>query len=67
MFDRYLTAFDAVPHLVFAALAAMVVAAIVALLGKRTGRERALHSGWFFACLMASVICGSWVMFLIHG
>ena len=67
MFNRYLTPFAAVPHLIFAALVAMIVSVIVALLGKRTRRERLLHSGWFFVCSIASVIAGSWAMFLIHG
>jgi hypothetical protein len=67
MFDRYLVPFTAIPHLVFAALLALAVSAIVGLLGKRTRRERLLHSAWFFTCSMASVIAGSWLMFLIHG
>ncbi len=62
MFDRYLVPFAAIPHFAFAALLALV-----GLLGKRTRRERLLHAAWFFMCCMASVIAGSWLMFLIHG
>jgi hypothetical protein len=67
MFDRYLTPFGAIPHLLFAAILALIVATVIAFLGKRTMRERLLHSGWFFTCSIATVIAGSWVMFLIHG
>ena len=67
MFDRYLTPFAAIPHLLFAAALALAISAVVGLLGTRPGRERVLHSAWFFACSMASVVAGSWVMFLIHG
>ena len=67
MFDRYLTPFAAIPHLLFAAVLALAVSAVLGLLGKRTRRERILHSVWFFMCSMVSLIAGSWVMFLIHG
>lgn len=67
MFDRYLVATSAIPHLVFTALLGLVVSTAVGFLGKRTRRERILHAGWFFGCAMASVIAGSWVMLLIHG
>jgi hypothetical protein len=67
MFDRYLTPFAAIPHLVFTALLAAIVAGVIAILGRRTMRERLLHSAWVFACSLASVVAGSWVMYLIHG
>ncbi len=67
MFDRYLTPFSPVPHLLFAAILALIVATLIGFLGKRTRRERLLHSAWFFACSIATVIAGSWAMHLIHG
>ena len=67
MFDRYLTPFAAIPHLVFCAVLAIVISAIAALPGKRTRHERTYHAVWFFTCSIASVIAGSWLMFLIHG
>jgi len=67
MFDRYLTPFSAIPHPLFAALLALTVAVLIGFLGRRTRRERLLHSAWFFTCSIATVIAGSWVMHLIHG
>ena len=67
MFDRYLTPFAGIPHLLFAALLALIVAGSVALFDKRTIRERLLHSAWFFTCSMGAVVAGSWVMYFIHG
>ncbi len=67
MFDRYLVSFGAMPHLLFTALLALTISALVGRLGKRTRRERLVHGVWFFACSMAAVIAGSWLMFIVHG
>jgi hypothetical protein len=67
MFDRYLTLLAAIPHLLFAAVLALIFSASVGLFGKRTIRERLLHSAWFFMCSLATLIAGSWAMYLIHG
>jgi len=67
MFDRYLVPFTGIPHFLFTAALALVVAFVVASLGKRTMRERLLHAVWFCGCSVAAVIAGSWIMFLIHG
>ena len=67
MFDRYLTPFSAIPHLLFAAQLALIVATIIGCFGKRTMRDRLLHSAWFFTCSIATVVAGSWLMHLIHG
>ena len=67
MFDRYLTPFTGMPHLLFTALLALIISATVGSLGKRPRRDRLLHSAWFFACSMGSVLAGSWAMFLIHN
>ena len=56
-----------VPHLVLTALMATVIAVVIALLGHRSGRERAYHAGYVFISCMASVVAGSWFMYLIHG
>lgn len=56
-----------IPHPLLTVALAAVMAAIVALPGKRARRERFLHAVWFCACSVAAVIGGSWVMYFIHG
>jgi len=65
--NRIFLLLGAVPHPVLAALLAMAISSIVALLGKRSSRERLYHAGWLFAGCMAGVVAGSWLMYLIHG
>jgi len=48
-------------------LLALAVSAVVATLGRRNLRERLSHSVWLFVSCMASVVAGSWIMYLIHG
>jgi hypothetical protein len=55
------------PHLVFTALMAVVFSGLIALLGRRSRRERLYHAGYLFVCCMATVVAGSWLMFLVHG
>jgi hypothetical protein len=64
--NRVFLVLEAMPHLLLTVLLAMAVAGVVALLGRRTRRERACHSGWLFGCLVATVVGGSWVMYLVH-
>jgi hypothetical protein len=46
---------------------APAISAVVATLGRRTMRERLSHACWLFVSCVASVIAGSWIMYLIHG
>jgi len=55
------------PHLVRTILLALAISAVVATLGRRNMRERASHACWLFASCVATVIAGSWIMYLIHG
>jgi hypothetical protein len=65
--NRIFLLLGAVPHPVLAALLAMAVSMIAAPLGKRSRGERVYHAGYLFACCTASVLAGSWIMYLIHG
>ena len=65
--NRVFLLLSAVPHPVLTALAAMTIAGVAALLGKRSRRERAYHAGYLFAGCIAGVVAGSWLMYLIHG
>jgi hypothetical protein len=56
-----------VPHLILTALLAIVISGVIALLGRRTARERVYHAGYLFVCCMATVVAGSWLMYLVHG
>jgi|HubBroStandDraft_2_1064218.scaffolds.fasta_scaffold1153046_2 hypothetical protein len=56
-----------IPHLVLTALLAMVISGVVALLGRRSARERVYHAGYLFLCCVVSVVAGSWFMYLVHG
>jgi len=55
-----------VPHLILTALLALVISGVIALLGRRSARERVYHAGYLFVCCIASVVTGSWLMYLIH-
>jgi hypothetical protein len=55
------------PHLVFTALLALIVCALIALLGRRSMRERLYHAGYLFLCCMTTVVAGGWFMYFVHG
>lgn len=55
------------PHPVLTLLLALVFSGLVALLGRRSGRERVYHAAYLLASCVASVVAGSWIMYLIHG
>ena len=55
-----------VPHPLMVVLLALLVSGAVALLGKRHARGRMYHAGYLFVCCVASVVAGSWIMYLIH-
>jgi hypothetical protein len=48
-------------------LYAILIAAVEALLGKRTLRERLYRAAYMFASCIVAVVAGGWIMFLIHG
>lgn len=56
-----------IPHLLLTALLAIVISGMIALLGRRSARERVYHAGYLVVCCMASVVAGSWLMCLVHG
>jgi hypothetical protein len=56
-----------VPHLILTVLLAAVIASVAALLGRRSRRQRMYHAGYLLVCSVASVVAGSWIMYLIHG
>jgi uncharacterized membrane protein len=58
---------SAMPHPVLTALAAMTIAGVTGLLGRRSTLERVYHAGCLFAGCIGSVVAGSWLMYLIHG
>lgn len=66
--NRMMVLFAAtMPHLILAALLALAISALSALLGRRSKRERLYHAGYLFVCCIASVVAGSWFMYLVHG
>lgn len=48
-------------------LFAIFIAAVEAMLGKRTSRERLYRAAYIFASGMVAVVAVGWMMFLIHG
>jgi hypothetical protein len=56
-----------VPHLTFTLLMAVLLSVVMALLGKRSLRERLYAAIYLFLCFAAATVAGSWGMYLIHG
>lgn len=54
-------------HLAFTALLALLLAAALALVEERRGRERVYLGLYWFCSAMACVAAGAWVMRWIHG
>ncbi len=65
--NRIFLVLSAMPHPVLTVLAAMTIAGAAGLSGKRSSRDRAYHAGYLFAGCVASVVGGSWLMYLVHG
>ena len=55
------------PHLEFTLLVALMLSVVMALLGKRSLRERLYAAIYLFLCFAAATVAGSWGMYLIHG
>jgi hypothetical protein len=56
-----------VPHPTFTLLMAVLLSVVMALLGKRSLRERLYAAIYLFLCFAAATVAGSWGMYLIHG
>jgi hypothetical protein len=56
-----------VTHLTFTLSAAVLLSAALASIENRTVRERVYVAAYTFLCCAASVVAGSWGMYLIHG
>jgi hypothetical protein len=54
------------PHLGFTLLLAMLLSAILAVTGDRTGRERIGHASYVFLSAILTVVAGSWIMRFIE-
>ena len=54
------------PHSSVTFLLAILLSAVIALTGDRGARERLYHSIYMFLLVIATVVGGSWIMFLIE-
>jgi len=55
------------PHLEYSMLLAVMLSCALALLGRRSRRERLCVAGYTFLCCSLATVAGSWGMYLIHG
>ena len=55
------------PHPVFTLLVAVLLSAVLALLGNRPLRERLCVAAYVFLCCAVATVAGGWGMYLIHG
>ena len=55
------------PHLTFTVLLAVLLSAVMALLGNRSLHERLCVAAYVFLCCAVGTLAGSWGMYLIHG
>ena len=54
-------------HLEYSLMLASMISFALALLGRRTLRERLCVAGYTFLCCLSATVAGSWGMYLIHG
>ena len=54
-------------HLTYTLLVAVLLSAVMALLGNRSLRERLCVAAYVFLCCAAATVAGSWGMYWIHG
>ena len=54
-------------HLEYSILLALLISAVLAMLGKRSVRERFCVAAYMFLCCALATVAGSWGMYLIHG
>ena len=55
------------PHLEYSLLLAVLLSGALALLGRRSVRERLCVAGYTFLCCTLALVAGSWGMYWIHG
>jgi hypothetical protein len=55
------------PHLVWTLWLSILVAAVTALPGNASVRERVYRGVYTFGCCLVAVVAGSWTMYWIHG
>jgi hypothetical protein len=55
------------PHLQYSLLLAVLLSSALALLGRRSTRERLCVAGYTFLCCAFATVAGSWCMYFIHG
>ena len=54
-------------HIAFTVFLAVLLAAALAFIGDRTGRERVYLGVYWFCSTMATVVAGAWLMHWVHG
>lgn len=54
-------------HLEYSLMVAMMISCALALLGRRSMRERLCVAGYTFLCCAFATAAGSWGMYFIHG
>ena len=54
-------------HLAYSLMLAILLSGALALLGRRTTRERLCVAGYTFLCCALATVAGSWGMYFIHG
>ena len=54
-------------HLGYSVMVAGMLSSALALLGRRSFRERLCVAGYTFLCCALATVAGSWGMYLIHG
>jgi hypothetical protein len=54
-------------HLTFTLVAALLLSAVLSLLGRRGVHERIYVATYIFLCCAAATVIGSWTMYLLHG
>jgi len=55
------------PHLLFTLLMAVLLSSAMALIGRRSLRERLYVATYLLLCCAVTTLVGSWGMYLVHG
>ena len=55
------------PHLEYSLIMALMLSGALAMLGRRSGRERLCVAGYTFLCCAFATLAGSWGMYFLHG
>ena len=54
-------------HFGYSLMLAVMLSAALAMLGRRSGRERLCVAGYTFLCCLLATVAGSWGMYFLHG